>query len=69
MTSMHPDTRRFGSYGVETFLADGLIHLEMEKMGKNVGRFISIVKMREVRHPTDYFPLLVDRDGFKVVTK
>lgn len=69
ISEMPPDLVRFGSYGVEAFLADGIIHLDMERTGTTVGRFISVVKMREVRHSTDYFPLLVDEHGFKIVTK
>ena len=41
----------------------------MERTGRSVGRFISVVKMREVKHATDYFPLLVDESGFKIVTR
>jgi KaiC/GvpD/RAD55 family RecA-like ATPase len=69
VTEMQPDSQRFGGFGVESFLADGIIHLAMERVGKTVGRFLRVVKMREVNHPTDYFPLIVDRDGFKIVTK
>jgi len=69
IAEMEPDKRLFGSHGVESFLADGIVHLNMERTGRSVGRFISVVKMREVKHATDYFPLLVDSNGFKIVTK
>jgi KaiC/GvpD/RAD55 family RecA-like ATPase len=69
ISEMSPERLHFGKYGVEPFLADGIIHLDLERIGKTVGRFISIVKMREVKHPTDYFPLLVDGEGFKIVTR
>jgi len=59
----------FGSCGIESFLADGVIHLNMERLGHSVGRYIRIVKMREVKHATDYFPLLVDEKGFRIVTR
>lgn len=69
ISEMQPDSQKFGEYGVEGFLADGIVHLAMERMGRSVGRFIRIVKMREVGHPTDYFPLIADKDGFRIVTK
>jgi KaiC/GvpD/RAD55 family RecA-like ATPase len=69
ITEMETQSQVFGKYGVEAFLADGIIHLDMERSGRTVGRFIRIVKMREVNHSNDYFPLIVDKDGFKIVTK
>ncbi len=59
----------FGTYGVEAFLADGVIHISLERAGSSVGRLISIVKMREVEHPTDYFPLLSGNGEFRIVTR
>ena len=59
----------FGSFGVEAFLADGVIHISLERTGSSVGRFISIVKMREIEHPTDYFPLLNGKGEFRIVTR
>ena len=58
----------FGQHGVEEFLADGIVHLDMVRDGRNVDRFISVVKMRKTKHRMDYFPLLVE-DGFEIVTK
>jgi KaiC/GvpD/RAD55 family RecA-like ATPase len=69
ITEMQPGSKAYGKFGVEGFLGDGIIHLEMEKVGKSVGRFISVVKLRGSNHPTDYFPLLVDKTGFKVVLR
>ncbi|MCK4757342.1 MAG: AAA family ATPase [Thermoplasmata archaeon] len=69
ISEMPQNKRIFGSYGTEAFLADGIIHMDMERTGTSVGRFLSVVKMREVKHATDYFPLLVDKSGFKIVTK
>ncbi len=60
-------TEHFGKYDVEAFLSDGIIHVAMERDGRSVNRFISVVKMREVKHATDYFPLLTD-DGFEIVS-
>ncbi|MCK5396827.1 MAG: AAA family ATPase [Thermoplasmata archaeon] len=70
LISEMPQKRRvFGTHGIEAFLADGIIHLDMERTGTTVGRYLSVVKLREVKHSTDYFPLLVDKSGFKIVTK
>ncbi len=70
LISEMPQKRRvFGTHGIEAFLADGIIHLDMERTGTSVGRYLSVVKLREVKHSTDYFPLLVDKSGFKIVTK
>lgn len=69
ISEMPDDKKSYGLYGVESFLADGIIHLDMERTGRSVGRFINVVKMREVKHATDYFPLLVDKTGFKIVKK
>jgi circadian clock protein KaiC len=69
ISEMPQDRVQFGKYEVEPFLADGIIHLVMEREGRTVGRYVSVVKMRETKHSTDYFPLLVDQTGFKIVTK
>jgi KaiC/GvpD/RAD55 family RecA-like ATPase len=69
ISEMEEDSKSYGVHGVESFLADGIIHLNMERTGRSVGRFINVVKMREVKHATDYFPLLVDEGGFKIVKK
>ncbi len=59
---------QYGLHGCETFLADSIIHLTKERVGTSMGRLIRIVKMREVKHPTDYFPLIVD-NGFTIVVR
>jgi len=59
----------YGKYGVEDFLSDGIIHLQLEKERRNVERFISVVKMRGTKHDMHYFPLLVDGHGFEIVTR
>ena len=60
---------RFGQFGVESFLSDGIIHIDLTREGKNVGRWIGIAKMRETNHVQGYFPLIADRTGFRIVTK
>ncbi|MGQ9583682.1 MAG: RAD55 family ATPase [Thermoplasmatota archaeon] len=60
---------RFGQFGVESFLSDGIIHIDLTREGKNVGRWIGIAKMRETNHVQGYFPLIADKTGFRIVTK
>jgi circadian clock protein KaiC len=69
ITEMDPDSKKFGKYGVEDFLADGVLHISVERVGRAVGRYISIVKMRGVKHPTDYYPLVFENGKFKIVSK
>lgn len=51
----------------EDFLADGLIHLLMEKVGDiDVYRRIRVVKLRGVNHNTGFFTLEYKGDSFQV---
>jgi KaiC/GvpD/RAD55 family RecA-like ATPase len=71
ISEMAPDDRRFGKYGVEEFLSDGIIHLRPKEVDTaqvtSVRRYVGVVKMRRTRHDTDYHPFLVGRDGFELV--
>ena len=63
------NSNRFGVMDdVESYIVDGIIHLNMERIGRTQGRYISIIKMRWVKHSTDYFPLIVDDRGFRIVS-
>ena len=53
---------------VESYIVDGIIHLNMERIGRTIGRYISMIKMRWVKHSTDYYPLIVDDRGFRIVS-
>lgn len=64
MTNQH-----FAQHDVEGFLADGIVHLSMERTGNTVSRYIHVVKMRKTRHSPDYLPLMVTYGGFKVIQK
>jgi circadian clock protein KaiC len=64
-----PKKSEFVWQGVEEFLADGIINLTMERRGETVTRHLNIVKMRKTKHATDYFPLLIDEEGFGIVAK
>ena len=65
---LEPDKMLFGQYGVEDFLADGIMHLEMSRTDKNVDLFLGVVKMRSTRHDRSYFPLIIERGRFEIVT-
>ena len=51
------DHKKFGEYGVEDYLADGVIHLVMERNKDDVTRKLGVVKMRHTHHKLGYFPL------------
>ena len=51
---------QFGEFGIEDYLSDGVIHLTMERVGDNINRKISIIKMRHTNHTLGYHPLLWD---------
>jgi len=58
---------QFGTYDVESFLSDGIIHLDMEREDRNVNLFMGIVKMRKTAHDRGYNPIIFDKDGFELV--
>jgi KaiC/GvpD/RAD55 family RecA-like ATPase len=64
-----PEKLSFGQYNVEEFLADGIIHLEMERDKRNVNLFLGVVKMRKSSHDRAYYPLLVSHNNFEIVTQ
>lgn len=65
VSEMSPDRNSYSEHGVEDFLADGILHLKMEKVDDiSVQRRIRCVKMRGTDHTTDYFALLYENGGF-----
>ena len=66
---LDPDKELFGQYGVEDFLADGIFHLDMKRDERNVNLFLSVVKMRMTKHDRAYYPVIVDKEGFEIVTQ
>ncbi len=66
--TMETDKLYFGMYGVEDFLADGIFHIDLERQDRNVNLFLSVVKMRTTQHDRAYFPLIVEKGGFEIVT-
>ncbi len=72
VSEMPGDRRTFGAYNVEEFLADGILHLRIKEvevgLTTSVRRFVAILKMRGVEHDMDYYPLLVQKGRFEIVT-
>jgi KaiC/GvpD/RAD55 family RecA-like ATPase len=64
-----PEKLSFGMYNVEEFLADGIIHLQMERDKRNVNLFLGVVKMRKTSHDRAYYPLLVSKSNFEIVSQ
>lgn len=58
ISEMKPGSEDFGKYG-EEFLADGIIHLKMERVDDaNIQRRIRCVKMRGTNHSPNYYTLI-----------
>jgi len=72
ISEMPADRRTFGAYNVEEFLADGILHLRIKEvevgLTTSVRRFVAILKMRGIEHDMDYYPLLVQKGRFEIVT-
>jgi len=62
-----PTKEIFARYEVEDFLADAVIHLKVDRRDGGSNLYLGIVKMRETRHSRDYFPLIVEPEGFEIV--
>lgn len=72
ISEMSLDEHRFSRFGVEEFLADGIIHLDFQKRGdilSTLERYIGVVKMRSTNHDTQYFPMLYTGKGFTVIPR
>ncbi len=65
---LDPTKDQFGMFGVEDFLADGIIHLDLEKSGRRVNLFLSVFKMRKTNHDRSYYPLMFDNAKFEIIT-
>lgn len=65
---LDPSKDQFGMFGVEDFLADGIIHLDLEKSSRRVNLFLSVFKMRKTNHDRSYYPLLFDGSKFEIIT-
>ena len=69
ISEMYQGDNRFGKYGVEEFLADAIIHLDLKRERDILERYLGIVKMRYTNHNLQYFPLFYNKDKFVIYTK
>ncbi len=69
ITEMPGESKVFGGYGVESFLADGIIHLDLKTEEHAIQRYIGLPKMRCTNYVANYFPLMADENGFRIVTE
>jgi len=53
--------------GVEEFIADGIILLNMRVEGRRIHRSILVLKMRGTEHDLSYHPLIIDSRGVRVL--
>lgn len=64
ISEMKSESTEYAEFG-EDFLADGIIHLKMEKVSDvNIQRRIRAVKMRATSHSPDFYTLLFQRGAF-----
>ena len=62
------DSSTFGVYGVEDFLADGVLYLEAQRSGTTVNLFLQVFKLRETKHDRHLYPLIADKNQIEIVT-
>ena len=55
--------------GTAGFLSDGIIHLEAKRVEDMVNLQLGVVKMRRTTHDHTFFPFIVRKGVFEVVTK
>lgn len=59
-------TNRFGKYGVEEYVVDGVIVLHYMGVGTQSNRIMHIRKMRATKHSEDLHPMEITDNGIKV---
>lgn len=69
ISEMPNDGSRFSEYGVEDYLADGIISLQLTHKDKKEATEISIIKMRTTDCKRDQFILRKDEKGFQALGK
>ena len=69
ISEMPLDRSRFSEYGVEDYLSDGIISLQLTHRERREATEISIVKMRATKCNRDQFILRKDERGFQALSK
>jgi KaiC/GvpD/RAD55 family RecA-like ATPase len=62
-TEIDPESKQIGKYGVEEFVADGVIVLHYMGIGTQSNRTLHIRKMRATKHSEDLHPIEITENG------
>jgi KaiC/GvpD/RAD55 family RecA-like ATPase len=65
-TETDSESKKFGKYGVEEFVSDGVIVLHYMGIGTQSNRTLHIRKMRATKHSEDLHPLEITETGIKI---
>jgi len=65
-TEINEDSKQLGKYGVEEFVADGVIVLHYMGIGTQSNRTLHIRKMRATKHSEDLHPIQITDSGMKI---
>ncbi|MCD6403946.1 MAG: AAA family ATPase [Nanoarchaeota archaeon] len=65
-TSEIPAEKGYSRFGVEEFIADGLIVLHFGGLGGEFDRTLQVVKMRRTNHKKGLFPFKITQKGVRV---
>jgi KaiC/GvpD/RAD55 family RecA-like ATPase len=65
-TEINEGSNQFGKYGVEEFVADGVIILHYMGIGTQSNRTLHIRKMRATKHSEDLHPIEINSKGIKI---
>ena len=66
ISEVEEGSRKFGRYGVEEFVADGVIMLHYMGIGSQSNRTLHIRKMRATKHSEDLHPIEITKKGMIV---
>ena len=65
-TEISEGSKQFGKYGVEEYVADGVILLHYMGIGTQSNRTLHIRKMRATKHSEDLHPMEISETGLKI---
>jgi KaiC/GvpD/RAD55 family RecA-like ATPase len=65
-SEMNEGGNKYGKYGVEEYVADGVVVLHYMGMGTHSNRTLHIRKMRATKHSEDLHPLKITASGLSV---
>ncbi|MEI7961532.1 MAG: ATPase domain-containing protein [archaeon] len=65
-TEINEDSKQLGKYGVEEYVADGVIVLHYMGVGTQSNRTLHIRKMRATKHSEDLHPLQITDSGINI---